>query len=251
MKRFLATAVALAIAAATAAEAAPVGPIRPQMGRWTVGGELGFEFDRDFKNEGTPADLWENDERFMWMGRIAYGLTEDWEIFGRLGGASWEIQDKADGTGLTNSLWDLGTEFAWGAGAKGILWHEAFPAWDVGLDVNVAGHSGHDGNITSGANVGSRAQNWDYFEWQIALLFQTTYESLTPYLGPTFGDATVSRDGTTGGANRITPNADLEADDNVGIVVGTGFDFAEGWSGYVEGRFVDATAVNVGLLWTF
>lgn len=255
MKRWMGAVAAFALVAsiAGAADAAAVGPIRPEMGHWTVGGELGFEFDRDWENAGTRADKWETDERFQYVGRLAYGLTEDWEIYGRLGASSFEVEDVADaGGGLTNSIWDLGTQFAWGVGGKGFLWHDVFPGWDIGLDAQYFAHSGHDGNITSGANVGSAAQSWDYWEWSLALLFQTEYESLTPYLGPVFGDANVERSGVTGAAaGRPTPTADLDADDNVGVLVGTGFDFAEGWSGYVEGRFVDATAVNVGLLWTF
>lgn len=248
MKKWFALAAALAVVAVAggAASAAPVGPIRPEIGHWTVGGEMGFALNRDYERSNAKSDQWELEEDMRWVGRIAYGLTEDWEIYGRLGAASLEVEDVADGTGLTNSIYDMGTSFAWGVGGKGFLWHEVFPGWDLGLDGQYFGHSGHDGNITSGTNAGNAAGNWDAWEWSLSLLFQTEYESLTPYLGPTFGDAGINR----GTINNVT-QSDLDAEDNVGILVGTGFDFAEGWTGYVEGRFIDETSVNVGLLWTF
>lgn len=233
----------LTVLAAPVSIAAPIGPVRPAAWRWRAGYEMGLAWDRDFASSANGADRFEFDKRFSYLGRIAFGLAENWEVSARVGAATLRIIDVgdpvSDAAGNSRNSFDLRTEIAWGAGAKGILWHDALPGWDVALDAQYLAHGRHDGVVTHGPRTGRVATRVEAGEWTTALLLQTRYRTLTPYLGPTFGDAWIRGGGL-----------DLDADDHVGFVVGTGADF-EGWQVYAEGRFLDETAVNMGLIWTF
>lgn len=244
MRTFLA-----ALAAATivsGATAAPIGPVRPQAHRWQIGAEIGFQLENQWQLETRPEDLWENDRRSLYLGRFAYGIDDRWEVFGRLGAASLKVVDVPDGLSSTNNHFDMGSEFAWGAGVRGIAVEDFFPGFNLAIDGQYLQHSGHDGKAEGGVNVGIDAQNWDMWEWSIALLFQTAFEPFEFYTGPVLSDAGIAR-GSIGGIGV----SDLEIDENAGYVVGLGFDFIEGGRAYFEGRLIDETAINTGFVWTF
>lgn len=250
MYRPLLTAIVALVAAAVTVEASPVGPVRPRPSRWSLGLDAGFQLKRDFELETNPADDWETDERFAYLGRVSYGLSENWEVFGRLGAATLKVQD-VPGRGETGTAnlnyFDMGTEFTWGIGLSGIAIPDFLPNFDLAVSAQYLQHGSHDGAVTSGANINTIAENWDYSEWEAALLFQTSqYETYLLYAGPVLGNARVSR-----GSVGTTEVADLETDQNVGVVVGVGFEFIEDGLAFVEGRLVDETALNVGVLWAF
>lgn len=250
MRRTVLAVLALFVSGAVVAEASPVGPVRPRPARWSLGLDAGFQLKREFDLETNPADDWETDERFAYLGRVSYGLSENWEVFGRLGAASLKVQDVPGpgDTGTANlDYFDMGTEFTWGVGLAGIAVPDFLPNFDVAVSAQYLQHAGHDGSVTSGANVNTPAENWDYSEWEIALLFQTSrYEKYLFYAGPVLNNARISR-----GSVGTTEVTDLEADQNVGVVVGLGFEFIENGTAFVEGRLVDETALHTGVLWAF
>lgn len=249
MRRTALAALAVLVAGAVIAEASPVGPVRPRPSHWSLGFDGGFQLKREFELETNPADKWETDERFAYLGRVSYGLSENWEVFGRLGAATLKVQDAPGNDSGVASLdyFDMGTEFAWGVGLAGIAVPDFLPNLDLAVSAQYLQHGSHDGSITSGANINAIAENWDYSEWEIALLFQTSrYEKYLFYAGPVLGNARISR-----GSVGTTEVADLETDQNVGVVLGIGFEFIENGTAFVEGRLVDETALNTGVLWAF
>lgn len=241
-------AAAAVVAAVTTASAAPVGPVRPEAGRWRLGGEVGFLFERTFENETNKDDEWEARSRFAYLGRVGYGLAESWEVYGRIGGASLEFRDAIDGSTTNNDFYDMATELAWGVGIQGIAARDFFPGVHIAVDAQFLSHSDHDGIVEAGTNTGRTAENWRWDEWGFALLFQAepVYAPYVLYAGPVLSGANVRR-GKVGG----DPASDLDADDNVGVVVGLGFDFVRDGQAFIEGRLADEQAIDVGFSWLF
>jgi hypothetical protein len=233
---------------ASAASAAPVGPVLPEAGRWRLGGEVGFHLERMFQNEANKVDLWESRNRFAYLGRVGYGLAESWEVYGRLGAASLEFRDVNDIATTNNNFFDLGTEFAWGVGLQGIAARDFFPGVHIAVDAQYFSHPAHDGIVEAGTNLGRTAEKWTWDEWSFALLFQAepVYAPYVLYAGPVLSGAMVRRNKLGG-----NPASDLDAKDNVGAVVGLGFDFVRDGRAFVEGRLVDEQAINVGFSWLF
>lgn len=242
---------------AAPASAAPVGPVTIHPRRFTIGTEFGGAFNRDYERTTNNADIWELDERLTGLGRAAYGLTENWEVFGRFGGGNLELLDEVDPASVSiRTRYDFDAAFAWGAGLRGRLWPEVLPRWDLMIEGGYFAQERHDGTITGGAGAGSRLEGWRYYEWNVNLLFQHDYADSgffrrwAPYIGPTFGDANI-KPRSIGG---VAQTFGIETEDHVGLVVGTGariFELGPAWEGYLEGRFIDETALNAGLRYTF
>lgn len=250
MRGWRGAAAVLAVAACltASASAAPVGPTRVQMGRWRVGGEIGIGLGRDWDRTANPNDAYSTDKHFLYLADVAYGFDETWEVFGLIGAANLDVQNDPDNVSPADTLWNMGTESAFGGGVRGNVWPEILPGWDLALDARFLTHAGHEGDWERGTVVGDRtARGWDYTEWQVSALFQTARGDWTYYAGPVFGDAEIEID-EVGGSRGF---GDLEAEDGVGILFGTGFDFGGGWTGYVEGRLIDENAVHTGLAIAF
>lgn len=226
MKRFFGVALVGGILAGTVS-AAPVGWINPQMGKFSVSGEVGKITSRDFKRAsgGTTTGEYES---LYYTGRLAYGLTEQVELYGRLGAADLDAE-----AGSTVGTGSGGSELSWGAGGQGILYDAG--SWNLGGDAQYNAHNDHSGYSTTGTRAA------DYSEWQLGVQVQGQFEEFFPYIGVKYSDATVEVSGLN----------DDEADDNVGIYGGAGFNLTPQLSGYVEGQFVDNTMFGAGLRYTF
>lgn len=242
----LAAALAVVLLLSGAASAAPIGHVDPRPHRWSIGGEIGYAFDRDFRPSVGARDVAQFDQRDLYLIRLTYGFADDWEAFGRFGTGSLEYADVPDAVSNLTDLYDMGTEWAWGGGVRGVVMRDGpIPSWDVALEAQYLTHTGHDGEVTEGPNVGADARNWDVWEWSIAVLLQSRYDRFRPYVGAVFGDAEVEM----GSIAQVPVVSDDEADEHAGIVFGTGYDFGGDWTGYVEGRAADEYSVNFGLLW--
>ena len=126
---------ACVIAIAIGAAAAPMGPIKPNAGRFSVGLEgdvlarrLQSSSMTTFKTDYGSAEI---------LGKIGYGLTDRFEIWGRLGYASLVLQDVAPATGTL----EFDNAFAWGVGGGGILVDET--GWNLAVQGNYNRHGGH------------------------------------------------------------------------------------------------------------
>lgn len=240
MKRFTLAAVA-AVVFSGAATAAPVGWIHPEMGRFTIGGEVHKVTDRDMEQNAAGGRNTGEVESLMWLGRGSYGLTDQFEIYGRLGGADADLSGTGSTTGFTLNT---GSEFAWGIGIQGIIYDAG--TWNLAGDAQYFAHNDHTNTSSGGAGFipNNTRGEFDWKEWQLALQVQGQFDQFYPYLGVKFSDVTLDFSQPGG-----TP--DVEADDNVGVYVGAGFNISPQWSGYVEGRFVDETAFGGGISYRF
>ncbi len=238
MKKLFGTAAVLVLLSGTVS-ASPVGWIHPEQGRFTISGEAGKIVDRDMEqvNSGTRR-MYELDS-FHAMGRGSYGLTDQLEAYVRLGGADANLDGTTNAAGYT---FNSSTDFAWGAGVQGIIYDAG--SWNIGGDAQYFGHSSHTGNSNSSATGPGIAVDFDYGEWQVGLQLQGTFDQFYPYVGVKYSDVTLNY-------SRPGGVADMDADDNVGVYVGSGFQIAPQWSGYIEGRFVDETAFGGGIGYRF
>lgn len=239
MKRILGLAICGALLA-TASYAGPMGPVDPTMGRFGLEFELASD-RRDMEWSGNVADK-SRVENLSYLARGSYGLTDKVEVSVRLGGASMDIVDKVDVGGGVEQTFEGSGEFAWGLGIGAVLYDAG--TWNIAGQANYLAHGGHTGNILP---AGITNNDIDFSEWNIGLQIQGKYDQFLPYLGVKFSDATVDYN-KYGGATNV---ADEEAEDNVGIYVGAGFDLTPQWSGYLEGRFIDETGFGGGIRYTF
>lgn len=238
MKKVLAIAV-LGAVAASAAYAAPMGPVKPMMGRW------GLEFEaasdqRDMEFSGNNANKLQA-ENIYYLGRVSYGLTEKVELSVRLGGADFSITDKPD-VNATQTKYDGKSEFAWGI-ALGALLYDA-GTWNVAFNGNYLASNSHAGSGTF--TGGSTNNDISYGEWGLGVQLQGKYDQFLPYVGVKYSDARTTYT-KLAGATR----ADDNANNNVGVYIGAGWDLSPQWSGYFEGRFVDETSFGGGVRYTF
>jgi hypothetical protein len=224
--------------AVTSAYAGPMGPVKPSMGRFGLEFEVSAD-DRDMEWTGNAADK-SHAENINYLGRLSYGLTENVEIYGRLGGASFDIVDDVD-VNATEQTFEGSGEFAWGGGIAGILYDAG--TWNIAGNANYLAHSSHTGTITP---AGTTNNDIDFSEWNLGLQIQGKYDQFLPYLGVKYSDATIEYNRLGGAAV-----ADEESDNNVGVYVGAGIDLAPQWSAYIEGRFVDETSFGGGIRYTF
>jgi hypothetical protein len=238
MKKALAIAVVLGLAV-TAAYASPMGPVKPTMGRFGLEFEVGAG-QRDMEREIAANNKMEA-ENLMFLGRLSYGLTDKVELTVRLGAQDLD----ADFTAPTTGNYDGNSKFAWGVGLSGILYEAG--TWNIAGVANYFSSSSHNGRTTG--NIGATTNTEvDYFDWNIGLQIQGKYDQFLPYLGVKYSDAKAEIDRWN---NAAITNGDYEAEDNVGIYVGAGFDLTPQWSGYVEGRFIDETSFGGGIRYTF
>jgi len=138
-----------AILVSLAAGGAPMGPATAYLGEghWAVSGEYGYE-RIDLTAAGRVQERFLNDTTFFWtqpfevdnltsnmfFGTLAYGLSENWDIFARFGAA--DAKDKIVATPAdTDSLerqgdFDGGFGLAWGAGTRATFYRSG--PWSFG-----------------------------------------------------------------------------------------------------------------------
>lgn len=238
MKRILGIALCGAVFA-TASYAAPMGPVKPAMGRFGL--ELEIAADRRDMEWSTNTNDKDRVENLYFLGRGTYGLTDKVEVTVRLGGAGMDVVDLVD-VNATENTFNGSSEFAWGLGIGAIVYDAG--TWNIAGQANYLAHGGHTGTITP---AGTTNNDFDYSEWQVGLQIQGKYDQFLPYLGVKYSDATLDYNKVAG----ATGVADSNSDGNFGVYVGAGFDLTPQWSGYLEGRFVDETSFGGGVRYTF
>lgn len=229
MLKRISTMVVIGAVTVTAAYAGPMGPVRPQMGRWGVEFEASID-NRDMEAENNAANQNEA-ENLNLLGRLSYGLTDRVEVGARLGVSDLDVDRRA---GTTNNFTGS-SEFAWGIALGAILYDAG--TWNLAGNAN---YLAHDDHTTGGTTV-------DYSEWNIGAQIQGKYDMFYPYLGVKWSDATLE---PTNG-NALGTTSDFESENNVGVYVGAGWDLTPNWGGYVEGRFIDETSFGGGIRYTF
>jgi len=234
MLKKVSAAVVLGAVVATASFASPMGPVRPQMGRWGVEVEASAD-DRDMESENTTASQAEA-QNVNVLGRISYGLTDRFEVSARLGMADLDVDHTAGAAFARGNQFSGGSEFAWGAALGAILYDAG--TWNIAGQGNYLAHSGHQSNTTA---------ELDYSEWNLGAQLQGKWDMFVPYVGVKYSDASLEQNNATS----LGVAGDFESADNVGVYGGAGWDFNPNWGGYVEGRFIDETSFGGGIRYTF
>ncbi len=262
MKRLILLVMAALLCLPAAVYAASIGGAETQgKGRIGVGFDSSFVFDRDFKSQNTSVsgasykikDM-KIDQGYEEMTKISYGLLDWLDVYARLGaetaGSKGNIYDSAgvkQYTTKSKGVWG----FAWGFGLKAE--HPLKNNWLIGCDLQYLMSSSKAKasytKIDTGVVTSTTYKSVVGYEWHVAPYVGYQLGHFTPYLG-------VRYSGLRAGAKKPADTVNFgkgksEADDNVGIFVGTDYKIGDHWVLNLEGRFVDETALSVGATYRF
>ncbi len=227
-------------------QAAPVGaPADPVLliGTYPVKAEgmVDFLFGRDFDLSGDNTKI-----KGQWyFGKVSVNPIEKIDIYGLIGTADLKID------GWTTNDYTLETDraLAWGGGFK-LLLYETEEYGDGILRVSLSGnYRDYDPGVEtvkkSGGDIsGVIKREFRYREWQGSLGLSYTSLTLTPYFGVKYSDCECKLEIDDHGTIHKTR---ANSKDIIGVFVGVDYLFAENAALNLEGRFIDETALNVGM----
>lgn len=238
----------LVLLLAGGAQAAPIGPIRPEAGRWQIGGEIGAGLGGDVEYAGQPSGSSAELDQYLYLARIGYSFTDNFEGYIRLGGGSARYSEEL--LGITVDA-DMASAFVGGVGLQG-RFQQVLGDWDAIAHASYLWHTNRDSIDISargggiGVGVGDVPADVDMAQVQFGLGVEGNHlDPWSPYVALTLSN-TLIQWSIAGLAV-----SDVETKNVAGLVLGTGYDFSDAFRGYVEGRLVDEYAVNVGMLWAF
>jgi len=237
----------------------------------------------DISDEYTMDVEWktavEIDEMYRNMVKISYGVLDNLDIYVKLGTADLELKQTYTESGsIPDAEWagvlekgtskmNADTAFAYGIGAKGTL--PLSETLFLGCDIQYIRHKNDftekdswteysyddEGNLTSEEEYSADyTGDLTFQEWQVAPYVAAKLGNFVPYLGVKYsGAVTKIKYASVSGDDDDYPEDNVKdrADDHVGVFVGTDFKITENWKLNVEGRFVDETAVSMGLNYKF
>lgn len=212
------------------------------------------------------------------------GLHPNLDLFVKLGAADADGEFKFVEPDDTYKVeFDGDWDFAWGIGAKAKL-YQSSSGIRIMADAQYLSYKG-DGDVdidgvglATGAvqiakdDFGATSATASYDaeaeiqEWHIALYVNKTIGMFSPYAGVKYSDMDAEFDADIDGQVQVTVPAvgiinspysakveiDFEADDNFGVFLGTDiYVIPDILSFNIEGRFVDETALTLGLNWKF
>lgn len=218
--------------------------------------EIVFERDMELKSispdVGTQATDMKFDEMYRTDVKISYGMLDNFDIFVKLGGASFEMEEEwRTTTPEVGSIKDdAETSFMWGIGMKGTLSLE--DDWMLGVDVQYLAHDNdYDGRIdnrTTPADSEDYSGEMEVEEWHVAPYIAKAINSFTPYVGVKYSDVRIENNYTTSSGSTKEKR---EADENVGVFIGLDYKIDTVWKLNIEGRFIDETAMSLGAMYKF
>ena len=195
------------------------------------------------------------------MGRVGYGISDNWDAFVRLGTADGDGDiDQTYPDGATPEKFkgfdgDFG--FAWGFGTKATFWEDDKITWGGLFQMTWLDPDDSDISL-SGDPEFSGTADIDFWEVQIALgpTWQVD-DNLSVYGGPFLhflnGDLDIS--GKTvdmGDEIRMKASGDIEEESQFGGFVGASWDMREDTTCYLEGQFTgDAWGIGIGAVRRF
>jgi len=194
------------------------------------------------------------------MGRVGYGISDNWDAFVRLGIADGKDDiDQIYPDSATHQFkgFDGDFGFAWGFGTKATFWEDYKITWG-GL-FQITWLDPDDGDISlSGDPEFSATADIDFWEVQIALgpTWQA-YDNLSVYGGPFLhflnGDLDISGKGVDmGDESRMEISGDIEEESQFGGFVGASWDVRKDISCYLEGQITgDAWGIGIGAVRRF
>lgn len=219
----------------------------------------------------------EIDKMYRNMIKLSYGVLDNLDLYLKLGSADLNLKQTYNETGYLaaeewsgvlergNSEINADAAFAYGVGVKGTL-----PLSDslfLGCDIQYIRHKNDfkgtdnwteyeyddDGDLTDEYH-GSADFKGDvtFQEWQVAPYVAAKLGKFVPYLGVKYSGIIARTKYTFSyGDDDDTETIKDRAEDHVGVFVGTDFKITDNWKVNVEGRFVDETAVSMGLNYKF
>lgn len=277
MKKVIVLSLITVLCLPLAVYAASIGGAETQgKGKFSVGIEQEFVSDRDIKKktivdaDGDPTEMnLEIDKMYRSMIKSSYGLLDNLDIYIKLGTADFESEidmiwrDIVTGDYCLSKLRAKGDNaFAYGFGIKGK--HEFESGWIIGGDFQYMGHKNdYEGtepwtDYNAGGNVinSGTAQHEGkitFKAWHIAPYIAKKMGNFLPYLGVKYSDIETDVKGTFTDSGQSPEDFKVKskADDNFGIFVGTDYKIGENIALNIEGRFVDETAVSLGMTFKF
>ena len=190
------------------------------------------------------------------LGRISYGISDNWDAFLRLGAADVEgdiDQTYPDGATPDNLKgFDGGFGFAWGIGTKVTIWENKNITWGGLVQMTWVKPGDGDVSLSGDPNFSGNAEV-DFWEVQLALgpTWQMN-DNLSIYGGPFLhfvgGDLDIS--GKTidmGDEIHMKSSGDIEEKSQFGAYVGASLDANERTSYFLECQFTsDAWGIGLG-----
>ncbi len=247
MKRKILLSLITLLCLPVAVYAASIGGVGTQgQGKWSVGLDQEFVFDRDIGHKsgsfiaiGLPATTsWkegEIDKMSRTMVKASYGLLDNLDIYLKLGVINIEMKAKMLEAG-TEKIFTakIDNAFALGVGLKAS--YEFNEDWLLGIDLQHHLRLKYDARCTY-PNLPDWDVDYFFYEWHIAPYIAKRIGNLVPYFGVKYSDLRVKLE-------RDADNVMLEADDKFGIFLGTDYKVDDVWSLNLEARFIDETAIS-------
>jgi len=263
----------LSICVSVASAGAPIGPPVAILGegQWSVGGEFAHE-QMDMEAYGKVTDqsipfFWtqqfeiEDLTSNMAFGNIAYGVTDNWDIFLRVGAADAadDITIPPADTGATEQQdsFDGGYGLAWGIGTRATFGR--WGPWSFGGTLQATWFKPGDSDYTI-TDPFQPDQTWsgdvelDYWQTQVSLAAAYDAEGLRLWAGPFLqfiaGDMDFDGQITVAGiSSEFTWASDLNESSQIGGFAGASIDLGEEWSLWGEGQITgDSWLIGVGLV---
>lgn len=206
----------------SAAAALPVGRPIASEHQWRAG-VVGAADEMDMQEEGNLND--NSLSTGMLLFEASYGFVRDAELVIRVGGSDESVD------GRTSR--DIGSGFDWGLGVRGVM-YDSYQDWRILGD---AQYMSRLSRVFAGADL-------EIDEWQLAASVDWHLGKYYPYVGASFGEATIQTNNT--GIFRKQKSAD-----SIGFHAGLGIEPNLEWSVYVEGQFGRTSGVSGGAHYRF
>lgn len=259
MKKLVALSLVTLLCLPIAVYAASIGGAETQgQGKFAVGMDTAFIFDRELKFKSASGFAANAEVRnpeiegYQVMVKTSYGLLDNFDAYVKLGMTDYEVEAESylAGAKVADEKINADTDFAYGFGLKGT--YELDDDWLIGCDLQYL-HSKHEAKIVettvAGASDSTTYKKVVIREWHIAPYIARKINNFTPYLGVRYSDMKLEMKSPA--AAGWTDDHKYEADNNVGVFLGTDYKLDDNWSLNLETRFIDETALSFGGTYKF
>jgi len=244
-------------------QAASVGSPKTQgQGKIATTAEWSYIFSRDLDYEkSTRPSGYDNYvpmnfrivKGYNTVSKISYGIFDAMDVYVKLGVANYDFKGDVyvgDAKRVDEKL-SSNNSFLYGGGIK--LAYELKDGWIIGGDAQYL-TSDHEldfraTNVISGAVSTAKYADCRLQEWQVAPYIAKRIADFTPYLGVRYSDFMMRQKNPND--PKRWDNLVFSADCNVGVFTGLDWNFGKSFKVNVEGRFLDETAISVGVTYRF
>ncbi len=244
--------------------AASIGGAKTQgQGKLGISAEWSYIFNRDLKfQSATDRDSdytvknYEIDKGYNAIGKVSYGIFDAMDIYVKLGVADYDVKGDMleSGSKYAADKYATDSDFLYGGGVK--FSYEIENNWIIGADLQYL-TSKHKADAESvlieGGVYSARYTSTRISEWHIAPFIAKKIGNFTPYLGGKYSDLRMKLKSPSG----VKPeagwwdNVKYKADDNFGIFIGSDIVVNDIFVVNIEGRFIDETAMSLGVSYRF